>query len=44
MKMGKQEIKKNLIAQLFNYFLPQAEETFAEIALKNIYKTFFASK
>lgn len=46
---GRQEDQKirpyeKLVAQPFQYFLPLEEETIAEIALKNQYKTFFAGK
>ncbi|MBL7813374.1 MAG: sulfatase [Saprospiraceae bacterium] len=35
---------EKLISQPFQYFLPLEEETIAEVALKNQYKTFFAGK
>ena len=35
---------EKLVAQPFQYFLPLEEETIAEVALKNQYKTFFAGK
>lgn len=41
---GKARPYEKLIAQPFQYFLPLEEETIAEIALKNQYKTFFAGK
>ncbi len=41
---GKGEAYEKLVAQPFNYFLPMAEETIAEAALKNNYKTFLAGK
>jgi arylsulfatase A-like enzyme len=41
---GKARDYEKMIAQPFNYFLKQEEETIAEAALKNNYKTFFAGK
>lgn len=41
---GKGRTYEKLIAQPFKYFLDPEEETIAEIALKNQYKTFFAGK
>ncbi len=41
---GKARDYEKMIAQPFNYFLKQEEETIAEIALTNNYKTFFAGK
>jgi arylsulfatase A-like enzyme len=41
---GKGAVYEKLVAQPFNYFLPPAEETIAEAALKNNYKTFVAGK
>lgn len=41
---GKGAVHEKLVAQPFNYFLPQEEETIAELALKNNYKTFIAGK
>jgi arylsulfatase A-like enzyme len=41
---GKARDYEKMIAQPFNYFLKQEEETIAETALKNNYKTFFAGK
>ncbi len=41
---GKGEVFEKLIAQPFNYFLSMEEETIAEAALKNNYKTFLAGK
>ena len=41
---GKAKPFEKLIAQPFQYFLPLEEETIAEVALKNQYKTFFAGK
>jgi arylsulfatase A-like enzyme len=41
---GKGAVYEKMIAQPFNYFLPLEEETIAEVALKNKYKTFIAGK
>ena len=41
---GKIRSYEKLLAQPFQYFLPLEEETIAEVALKNQYKTFFAGK
>lgn len=41
---GKGKPYEKLLAQPFQYFLPLEEETIAEVALKNQYKTFFAGK
>jgi arylsulfatase A-like enzyme len=41
---GKAKPYEKLVAQPFQYFLPLEEETIAEVALKNQYKTFFAGK
>ena len=41
---GKAKPYEKLVAQPFQYFLPLEEETIAEVALKNNYKTFFAGK
>jgi arylsulfatase A-like enzyme len=41
---GKGAVYEKMVAQPFNYFLPLKEETIAEVALANNYKTFIAGK